>query len=144
MNSDQSKITTLLHNWANAALAHDLNGVLAHHAPDILMFDVVGPLSLKGIDAYKASWPQVFQWLGKNGHFALRDLNITAGSDLAFATAFLDCKGVEMGKPVAYTLRLTVCLAKQNGQWLVLHEHHSEPLQVPEDIGSSALTGENK
>jgi ketosteroid isomerase-like protein len=132
----ESEIRDLLQRWASAVRSHDLEAVLAHHSNDILMFDVVGPpLVLEGIDAYKQSWPQVFRWLGSTGKFELRDLNVSAGGDLAFATALLDCAGTELGKPVQYTLRLTVCLRKEAGQWIVVHEHHSEPLPIPAEMG---------
>jgi ketosteroid isomerase-like protein len=132
----ESEIHDLLQRWASAVRSHDLNAVLAHHADDILMFDVVGPsLLLEGIDAYKQSWPQVFRWLGDTGKFEFRDLKVSAGSDLAFATALLDCAGTELGKPVQYTLRLTICLKKAADQWIVVHEHHSEPLPIPAEIG---------
>jgi ketosteroid isomerase-like protein len=36
--------------------------------------------------------------------------------------------GTEDGKKVAFTLRLTIGLEKHNGEWIIVHEHHSQPL----------------
>jgi ketosteroid isomerase-like protein len=56
------------------------------------------------------------------------DLKVSAGTDVAFATALLECAGTEDGKTVAFTLRLTIGLEKHDGNWTVVHEHHSQPL----------------
>ena len=37
----KAEIRTLIERWATSVRAHDIDGGLAQHAPDILMFDVV-------------------------------------------------------------------------------------------------------
>jgi ketosteroid isomerase-like protein len=38
------------------------------------------------------------------------------------------CEGQESdGKPEALDFRLTICLSKIDGQWMIAHEHHSVP-----------------
>ena len=64
----------------------------------------------------------------RTGRFELVDLKVSAGADVAFATALLECAGTEDGKKVAFTLRLTIGLDKQNEEWIIVHEHHSQPL----------------
>jgi ketosteroid isomerase-like protein len=55
-------------------------------------------------------------------------LEITAGSDVAFAHALLRCgKPEELRKDPTNRLRLTIGLRKDGGRWLVAHEHHSFP-----------------
>ena len=39
-------------SWLHAMLAMDLEGIVSHDAPDILAFDAVSQLPLKGLDAY--------------------------------------------------------------------------------------------
>ena len=53
---NESQIRELVENWARAVRNEDMDGVLAHHADDIVMFDVPPPLQSKGIDAYKKTW----------------------------------------------------------------------------------------
>lgn len=123
----------LLGTWAAAVRAQDIDGVLRDHAPDILMFDVVGPRQIEGIDAYRAAWvDQFFPWNRTTRKFDLSDVSISAGDTVAFATALLDCSGVEGGKTVSFELRLTVGFEKRDGRWMVSHEHHSEPLPTNE------------
>ena len=108
--------------------ARDLDGVLADHADDVQMFDVPPPNEVRGIDAYRETWPPFFEWLSRGAVFELVSLDVTAGADVAFATALLRC-GTEEGlrKDPDTRLRLTLGLRGEGGRWLVSHEHHSFP-----------------
>ncbi|HVJ84937.1 MAG TPA: SgcJ/EcaC family oxidoreductase [Caulifigura sp.] len=126
---DIAALNALIRDWAAAVRAKDVDRVVSHHAPDLLMYDVVGPLRSQGIDAYRTSWTeQFFPWAGSDGRFELRDIAITPGADVAFATGLIDCGGTEHGQRVEFTLRLTIGFEKRDGQWVIVHEHHSEPL----------------
>ena len=46
----EAQILDLLQAWARSVQARDLDGILAHHAPDLVMFDVPPPVKLQGID----------------------------------------------------------------------------------------------
>ena len=129
IGSEVTALKGILKSWASSVRRKEIDGVLANHAKDILMFDVVPPLQLKGIEAYKASWVDLFfPWYGEDGKFELSELNFSAGDSVAFATGLIQCAGYENNRRVEYTIRLTVCFEKRNGQWTVVHEHHSEPV----------------
>ncbi|WP_274845674.1 nuclear transport factor 2 family protein [Sinorhizobium meliloti] len=57
----------------------------------------------------------------------MRELAVHTGDDIAFGTGLLDCGGTEGGRPVEYTLRLTLGLTKTPDGWRIVHEHSSEP-----------------
>jgi ketosteroid isomerase-like protein len=59
---DENEIRMLLENWASAVRARNLNGILAHHSPEILMFDVPPPFVSRGIEAYRKTWDTFFSW----------------------------------------------------------------------------------
>jgi ketosteroid isomerase-like protein len=61
--ASESVIQALIERWAQAVQARDLEGVLADHADEIQMFDVPPPNELRGLDAYRNSWPPFFEWL---------------------------------------------------------------------------------
>jgi uncharacterized protein (TIGR02246 family) len=126
---ERDAVRAVIEAWAAGVMARDIEAVLRAHASDLLMFDVVGPVSLRGLDEYRRTWvEQFFPWHGGTGRFELVDLEVSAGADVAFATALLECAGTEDGKRVAFTLRLTVGLEKREGGWTIVHEHHSQPL----------------
>jgi uncharacterized protein (TIGR02246 family) len=126
--SDEAQIRDLIENWARAVRSQDIEGIMRHHAPEILMFDVPPPVQSKGIDAYRKTWDVFFRWFGGSGVFDLSELNVTAGDDVAFCTSLLRCAGRDAhGKAEELAVRLTVCCRKIDGQWMVTHEHHSVP-----------------
>jgi uncharacterized protein (TIGR02246 family) len=127
----KTEIRNLIEGWARAVRAKDIEGVLAHHAEDMVMFDVPPPVIVKGLDAYRKTWPEFFQWQRQaDGSFDIVSLDITAGEEVAFAMAVLSCGSKEeLKKDNTPRLRLTVGLRKEEGRWQIAHEHHSFPLQ---------------
>ncbi|MET7684835.1 SgcJ/EcaC family oxidoreductase [Streptomyces sp. NPDC005423] len=129
MPDDTTQIRTLITRWAEAVHRGDLDGVLAHHAEDLVMYDVPPPHEgIHGLAAYAASWPPFFAWQAQGARFDIDSLDVTAGADVAYAHALLRC-----GTPDEYAacptlrLRLTFGLRKEGDRWLVAHEHHSFP-----------------
>ena len=126
--TDEAAIRELIVNWAKAVRTQEPQGILANHSPEILMFDVPPPLQSKGIDAYKKTWDLFFSWARDFGVFDIDEMTITAGDDVAFATAIMHCAGAEENRDrIDLEFRLTVGLRKIGGQWIVMHEHHSIP-----------------
>ena len=128
--SDEDEIRQLIMAWSSAVHTGDLPTVLAQHTDDIVMFDVPPPDDgVRGIDAYRATWPPFFDWQRKGAVFEIVDLDVTAGDDVAFAHALLRCgTPAELQKDPGRRLRLTIGLRKAGDRWLVTHEHHSFPL----------------
>jgi uncharacterized protein (TIGR02246 family) len=128
ISSNETEIRNLIEQWLDGIQKHNLDQILPNHSSDILMFDLPGPVQLRGIEAYKQSWMPLFNWLREDGIFDLSEINVTAGEDVAFATALIHCKGTEPnGNSIEIRGRLTIGLRKIDGQWIVTHEHHSEP-----------------
>jgi uncharacterized protein (TIGR02246 family) len=131
MSSDERQIRDLIERWAEAVHRGDMNGVLADHSADIVMFDVPPPHDgVRGIDAYRETWPPFFEWQARGASFEIVSLEVTAGADVAYAHALLRC-GMpdELTANPANRLRLTLGLHKEEGRWVVTHEHHSFPLE---------------
>jgi uncharacterized protein (TIGR02246 family) len=126
--TDEAVIRELVENWARAVRAKDLDGILANHSMDMLMFDVPPPMQSKGIEAYRKTWNLFFSWSDEPVVFDIKDIDITAGVDVAFVAALMRCAGTEKkGERIELEFRLTIGLRKIEGQWMVLHEHHSIP-----------------
>jgi uncharacterized protein (TIGR02246 family) len=126
--ADEAAIRQLVEDWARAVRARDIEGILAHHSPKMLMFDVPPPLESKGIDAYRKSWDLFFAWSDDPVVFDFNEMDITAGNDVAYVAALMRCAGTEAnGKRIQLEFRLTIGLRKIGGQWTVMHEHHSIP-----------------
>jgi ketosteroid isomerase-like protein len=126
MNDNEHTIRDIIERWAVAVHTGDLVTVTAHHASEVVMYDVPPPENgVRGLDAYRETWPGFFEWQ-RRASFDLLSLDVVAGEDVAFAYGLLRC-----GTPEELTavperrLRLTMGLRKIEGQWTILHEHHS-------------------
>ena len=129
MPGDEQQIRTLVENWAAAVHRGDMAGVLADHAGDIVMFYVPPPHEgVRGIDAYRETWPPFFEWQAQGASFEIVSLDVTAGGNVAYAHALLRCGTPrELAEEPEKRLRLTLGLRKEHGRWVVAHEHHSFP-----------------
>ena len=66
---------------------------------------------------------------GPRPSFEIVELTVTAGADVAFAHALLKCGTAdELREHPERRLRLTIGLRKDDGRWVVTHEHHSFPI----------------
>ncbi|HEV7723268.1 MAG TPA: SgcJ/EcaC family oxidoreductase [Iamia sp.] len=126
---DEAQVRILIERWVAAVHEGDLDTVLADHADDIVMFDVPPPeQGVRGIDAYRETWPPFLAWQAQGALFELVDLEVTAGADVAFAHALLRCGPPELlAERPDERLRLTLGLVARDGRWVVTHEHHSFP-----------------
>jgi uncharacterized protein (TIGR02246 family) len=129
--SDEAAVRHLVERWAAAVRARDIGGVVASHTDDILMFDVPPPVAVRGMHAYRATWPPFFEALAQGeAAFDIVELNVTADQSVAFATALLRCGSAgALARDSLPRLRLTLGLRKVDGDWRIAHEHHSFPLE---------------
>ena len=130
MTDDETQIRALIETWAKAVHDGDLDTVLAAHADGIVMFDVPPPHDgVRGLAAYRETWPPFFEWQRQGASFEIVELDVTAGDDVAVAWALLRCgTAEEFAQEPDRRLRLTIGLRKDAGRWIVTHEHHSFPL----------------
>ena len=120
MNDDTAQITGRLIAWARAIERRDRDGILAHHASDLLMFDF--PSTVRGIDAYDRTWDFFYDGAAERIVFRPSNIAVMAGGAIAFLTCDMHCDGTAAG-PLDF--RLTMGLKKRDGEWTILHEHHS-------------------
>ena len=127
-NADEAAIRDLVENWASAVRAENFAGILAHHSADMLMFDVPPPLESKGIEAYRKTWNLFYSAQPVPIAFDVQRMDVVSGSEVAFVAALMQCaeKG-KHGERIKLDFRLTIGLRKVDGQWTIVHEHHSIP-----------------
>ena len=123
--TDHEEITALVTRWADAVHRGEIDAVLADHTEDIVMFDVPPPhRGARGLAAYRATWPPFLAWQRDGAVFEIDELAVTAGTDVAYAFALMRCGKPDNGVLDA-RLRLTLGLRREDGRWMVAHEHHS-------------------
>ena len=136
--AEEAKIREVIDSWAEAVRSQDAKRLMAHIAPDVLVFDLINPLRYAGAQALKKraeQWLSSFQ--GPIG-YEVRDLNITAGSDVAFCHSLNHVSATNTsGEKIDMWWRATVCFRKMRGNWMVTHEHSSVPFDM--QTGTAAM-----
>jgi uncharacterized protein (TIGR02246 family) len=125
----EARIRVLIDGWANAMRAKDADGVMSHYAADNVTFDLAPPLisaaaNAKGLEAWFATWQ------GPLG-YEIRDLNITAGDDVAFCHSLNRLSGTKVdGEEADVWFRLTLGFRKTGAEWRIVHHHESVPFYM--------------
>jgi len=121
-------VRNVVESWAAAVRRRDYEGILKNHSADIVMFDVPPPFQSKGIEAYKKTWDLFFSCTSDPVIFDITAMTIFADGSVAFVIANMHCTepGLQ-GERVELEFRLTIGLQKIDGQWTIVHEHHSVP-----------------
>ena len=128
ITADESEIRQIFEQWSQAVRNKNLGAILAHHHSDFLMFDVPPPFLSRGIPAYVETWNLFFSMAPIPVKFDFDQLEIHASADVAFLTAIGHCRDTEPNGQIApLDFRLTMGLRKIDGQWIIVHEHHSVP-----------------
>lgn len=134
-DSDKSavQVRQLIDRWTSAFQARDLDGVMAYYAPGDRLdsYDIVPPLQFRGADAYRKDYADFFKQFKGSIHVEERDVDIEAGSDVAFAHGLERLTGtMTNGTPVDMWLRWTSGYRKIEGRWYAVHDHVSVPVDL--------------
>lgn len=93
-----------------------------------MIFDVLPPLQYRASEAYRESWDEWQPDTQGAVLFDLHDLQISHGTDLAFAHCLIHCGGtLADGNSFEDWVRATFCLRKGKSGWQIVHQHISKP-----------------
>ncbi len=129
--NDEAEIKRVIEGYVEALRAKDIDGVMSMYAPEIVTFDVVPPLQYVGADAMRKRWEEVFSLLPGPFGYEIADLSITVGEDMAFTHSFNRTSAtLPTGQKIGTWVRSTACWRKIGGQWLIVHDQISVPVDV--------------
>jgi len=135
----EDRIRALIEDRIPATAGKDAAALSSPYTADAVLFDAVGPLRSAGTDAQAH---RVAEWLSAYRgpiDYQIRDLEITAGEQVAFCHYLYRVGGTMTdGTVVGMWLRSTVCLRQAGQDWLVTHEHTSVPFDGA--TGAASLT----
>ena len=128
-DSDKVQVRAVLQAWAAATRQGRQDDVLVNHAEEALIYDVLPPMKYEGTEAYRQSWDEWQPDTQSDDVFDLEELSVTAGVNVAFATAVIRCGGtLPDGRTFGDLVRATFCLRKEHAGWKVFHQHISKPV----------------
>jgi ketosteroid isomerase-like protein len=131
--SNEAAVRSVIESWARAVSNGDRRAILKHHADDLSMFDF--PNEVSGLEAYDRTWDFFFANPRGPITFRAKEMHVEAGEDVAFASCLMRCEGTSAG---VIDFRLTTGLRKVDGEWVIVHEHHSVPTVEERFIGPGA------
>lgn len=139
-NGTETAIRGRLDELVRAIGAKDLDRLRTIYATDVVSFDVEPPLAHRGVSAKLENWQRAFAAF-RDVRYEIRDLNVTVGSDIAFAHLLGRLGGTRAdGTAVAgMWVRATICLRKSGGDWRITHDHASVPLEARGAIGAAGF-----
>ncbi len=127
----EASIRVLMDERVQAVIRKDAEALIAHHAPGVLAYDLIGPLQYIGVAAVRQ---RAVDWLqGYEGEmrYEIRDLRVTAGDHSAFSYGLHHVSGtLKAGKKIEMFWRATQCWRCIGGTWLIVHEHSSVPFDM--------------
>ncbi len=121
--------------------AKDINGIMAYYKPDesLIVYDAVLPRQYVGAAAYRKDWEDYLSAYPGAIHAEVTDWKMETDRNLAYGHGIFQTTGLgKDGKPLDLTLRVTDIYHKENGKWLVVHEHVSWPVDLA--TGKADLT----
>lgn len=120
-----------LESLAQAIRAQDVDAILTHYAPDVVVFDVLPPPDTQGAANYRKNFERWFESMPGPLGYEMDDVQISQGENHAFCHFQARVQGTKRGgEKTEYSVRVTTCFQKANGQWLVAHEHVSMPARM--------------
>lgn len=126
MSSNEEEIKDLCGRWKAAVEKMDVDAIMALYADDVTVFDVPPPHRIKGKAAYREHWEHWFKNFTGPLTCEFKDMEITAGDDVAFVTTLTKISEASVPNSGAW-VRVTVGYRKIGGNWLATHEHASIP-----------------
>lgn len=128
---DEAEIRGQIQKIVEGLHAKNLEALREPYSAGVVSFDVEPPLQHVGIEAKLKNWANVFS-VFEDVTYEVRGLSITGGDEVAFGHAFARLSGtLKSGATTpGMWVRVTYCLQKIDGTWLITHDQVSVPLDV--------------
>jgi uncharacterized protein (TIGR02246 family) len=136
----RTDINALEERFLAAFKAKDVDAIMKVYVPDqsLFVFDVVPPRQYVGAAAYRKDWQEFLGSIPGPITVELKDLAVVSDHNLAYGHCIQRVAGTDKsGKAIDLTVRVTDIYKKIKGQWLIVHEHVSVPVDL--DTGKPDL-----
>jgi ketosteroid isomerase-like protein len=134
------QIQDLLENYKSAIYEKDVERFVSVYGAHIHVYDCWDNWECKGIPAWKENAKVWFDGLNEEGvslKVDFADLEIQEGSDLALVHGGVTFAAYNQSREKLrqITNRFTFGLRKEQGSWIIIHEHSSLPISMENGKG---------
>jgi len=129
--ADDAAIRNIYTEYTSAVIAKNVNKIMSFYAPgdELLAFDAFIPRQYRGTASYQKDYEEFFKAFPGAATSRISDLNIKVSGNLAYATCIDQWSVTDSSKAVLDMIfRCTDVFEKQQGRWLIIHEHLSFPV----------------
>jgi ketosteroid isomerase-like protein len=140
---DEAAIRMLEDKFAAALNAGDIDAMMKNYIPDksLVVFDVVPRKEYYGADTYRKNWEDFFSHFNGKPKITITALGITVEGNIGFSHSIQHVTGTDMeGHAIDRTVRVTNGYRKIGGNWLIVLEHISVPVDLR--TGKAVFTSE--
>ena len=131
--ADEAKIKALEDRFVAAFNAKDVDAIMKAYVPDesLFVFDVTPPRQYVGAKAYRKDWEDLLAAFKGPVKFAMTDLQITTVGSVGYGHSIQHVSSTDAkGQPIDITVRVTDVYRKIKGNWLIVQEHVSVPVDL--------------
>lgn len=131
MSEIENPILHVLNGYKKSVYEKNIEDFVALYDQDIFVFDMWGQWSHQGMAAWRKMAEEWFSSLGVEKVVVdFEDVKIKTSGHLAYASAFAKFAAVgSHGEILRYLQnRITCVFELKNGQWKIIHEHTSGPI----------------
>jgi len=141
----EQEILQRMQDWKKTFEAKDVDGMMSFYADGdaFSAFDLMPPIEFRGGDKWRDNWVTFFTLFEGPLRIEFSGLEVYAATELAFARVFVRLVGTLNGQHTDMWVRTTNCFRLIDGQWLMIHDHVSVPLDFATGRSLTHLTPEN-
>ena len=130
-----NEVQNILENYTTAVREKDVEKFVSAYASDIHVYDCWGDWELVGFSRWRESVKEWFDGLSEEGvtlKIDFGDVAVEENSDLAFVRCVVTFAAYnELGQKLRQIAnRFTFGLRKEEGSWLIRHQHSSLPINM--------------
>jgi ketosteroid isomerase-like protein len=126
------EIGEILNRFSQFVQAKDLAGLLELFSDEVVVFDLQTPFQYVGSRALMSRLSDWFKSYDRGISYDFDQLRVHSTDSLAVAHALVKCSGVLSGdtRRDEMWMRVTFTFMKTEGDWLIVHQHSSEPFDM--------------
>ncbi|MGB6603743.1 MAG: nuclear transport factor 2 family protein [Steroidobacteraceae bacterium] len=129
----KAAIEALTQRFVAACNAKDVDSIMQLYAPgpQLFVFDVNPPREIVGWDNYRKDWQELFAAFPGPANFSVSDLVISTAGTVAYSHRIDHPQFTQKdGSKHELVLRVTDVYRRILGQWLIVQEHVSVPVDL--------------
>ncbi|MGW2133491.1 YybH family protein [Streptomyces coelicoflavus] len=124
------QITRRMQDWKTSFEAKDVDAMMSFYADGdaFSAFDLMPSIEFRGGDMWRRNWVRFFAAFEGPLRMEFSGLEVIASPGLSIARLMVRLVGRMDGRPFDAWVRTTNCFRPVDGEWLMVHDHVSMPL----------------